>query len=344
MSGTPVSEFIHLVNDTMNSLEKTIQKEFDILYKRLIPLWKQECTAHVTPYVLSLVGLTNVGKSTLAEALLGFPVAPHKNGPATSIPVEYIYDQHWRMEVLTRHFEPEEIEFENAESLAQALKKRVVGIDAATAHSIAWVTVRGPMNLLKGGLTLADTPGFGSIQKDDDNIHQHKLEEFITARVHRVYFCVAAGDNSSISDDEKNFYNKINHLCNHIVVTKWESDENATQEYVDKFQPLFPGAKFIFVNAKNALKGKKSDLDVIKKSNIKTLQSIITHYRTPEGRRRMVLKDLSNLWKNFHRHLVTVYGLSEIPWRQDSLRRFYSACKAEEELWPISIDIERIMK
>jgi GTPase Era involved in 16S rRNA processing len=332
----------------MKSLDidmKPIQKEFDVLYnKRLIPLWKQERNAHATPYVLSLVGLTNVGKSTLAEALLGFPVAPHKNGPATSIPVEYIYDQHWQMEVLTRYIEHTEMKFENAESLAKALKKQVVDIDAGTAHSIAWVTVRGPMNLLNGALTLADTPGFGSVQKDDDNAHQQELEEFITARVHRVYFCVAAGN--SISPDEVNFYKKINHLCNHIVITKWDFDENEAQEYVDKykFQHFFPGAKFIFINAKNALEGKKSDLDIIKKSNIKALQSIIRRYGTLEGRSRMVLKDLSSLWKNFHHHLVTVYGLSEIPWRQDSLRRFYSACKAKEELRPISIDIERIMK
>ena len=40
-------------------------------------------------YVVAIVGLSNVGKSTLINALLGQELAPRRNGPCTSCPVEF---------------------------------------------------------------------------------------------------------------------------------------------------------------------------------------------------------------------------------------------------------------
>jgi len=342
MSDKPVSSFMLLLKETSKSLkDKQIVGAFDdFRHNRLDPLWHQENNAGVSPYVLSLVGLTNVGKSTIAEALLGFPVAPRKNGPATAIPVEYIHAPYWRMEILYRHScGKEETEFENASLLATELERRVVGVDAATASSIAWVTVRGPMMVLKDGLTLADTPGFGAAQKgDDDGTHQQRLEEFITKRVHRVYFCLAAGDNLTVSDAEVKFYQKIKHLCNHIIVNKWKfgGDIDKQQKYKNLHQRLFPEAKFVFVNAKMAIVGKQS--------NIESLQSVIESHATPERRRCMVWMDLLGAWKDFHYYMETVHRLSEIPWREVSKNSFLLSCETIDELQPIVSDIERIKK
>src|SRR5579862_396288 len=41
-------------------------------------------------YVVAVVGLTNVGKSTLLNALLGADLAPRRNGPCTSAPIEFV--------------------------------------------------------------------------------------------------------------------------------------------------------------------------------------------------------------------------------------------------------------
>ena len=86
MPHTPIEAFIHLVQNTAESLKNHPQRahagmvdDLDRFSReRLIPLWQREQKSSQNPYVLSFVGLTNVGKSTLMEALLGFPVAPRK--------------------------------------------------------------------------------------------------------------------------------------------------------------------------------------------------------------------------------------------------------------------------
>ena len=40
-------------------------------------------------YVVAFVGLSNVGKSTLLNALLGDELTPRRNGPCTGVPIEF---------------------------------------------------------------------------------------------------------------------------------------------------------------------------------------------------------------------------------------------------------------
>ena len=93
-----VAALLHLLNDTENCLRSSPDRSrtasladflHDFRVKRVHPLHRHAQRLGSARYVLSMVGLTNVGKSTLAQALLGHPVAPRRNGPATSVPVEY---------------------------------------------------------------------------------------------------------------------------------------------------------------------------------------------------------------------------------------------------------------
>ena len=48
-------------------------------------------------YVVGVVGLTNVGKSTLLNALFGVELAPHRNGPCTAAPIEFVHGEEHRV-------------------------------------------------------------------------------------------------------------------------------------------------------------------------------------------------------------------------------------------------------
>src|SRR5436189_273593 len=47
-------------------------------------------------HVVAVVGLSNVGKSTLLNALLGSDLAPHRNRPCTAAPIEFSYGSTYR--------------------------------------------------------------------------------------------------------------------------------------------------------------------------------------------------------------------------------------------------------
>lgn len=329
MPDTPIEALYHLIQKTNNTQKQSIQTRShdgvllsdalaNFSQKRLIPLWNQERNSLKSPYVLSLVGLSNVGKSTLTEALLGFPVAPRKSGPATAIPVEYIYSDNWAIEILYRNFHTDNLPFGNAESLGKELMKRVVTVDLKAASIVAWVTVKGPMEMLKSGLTLADTPGFGAaLIGHDDGAQSKRLEAFILNRVHRLFFCVAAGEEWTISDIEKDFYEKHSHICSHVIVNKWNGTADEEEKYKQKYSSIFPLAKFIFVDARLAL---------VKKSNFKAFHEIIDAYSTPDKRREMCLTELIRAWNDINRCIEKEYSIKHIEWSKLALQNFIHSC------------------
>lgn len=348
MPDTPVEAFINLVQETVASLRNqprlvspAVIDDLDVFCKkRLIPICIREQKSFRNPYVLSLIGLTNVGKSTLMEALLGFPVAPRKTGPATAIPVEYKYSDNWSIKVLYRASKrsPENFIFSDAHSLGRELAIKVVDVSDVQASEIAWVTVCGPMEMLVHGLNMADTPGFGAAQVgDDDGSHQRRLEDFISKRVDRVYFCVAAGTAWAVSDIEKEFYIKISHLCGHVIITKWEGTPAEEIDYRKRYQHLFPGAEILFVNAKRAIRNTNQSLDIEK------LKEIVAGYSTPESRRAMCDPELSLAWHEINEHMDIVHNLTHIPWRIDLLRQFYESCHGPPSLNKLCNDLKIII-
>ncbi len=344
----PVGAFIHLVEETASAMKLRRSYNADLvgdlerfLRERLMPIFRREEQSGTNPYVLSLVGLTNVGKSTLMEALLKFPVAPRKMGPATAIPVEYAYNENWQMCVLSRSFGTDVTNFNNAKSLGMELKKKVVEVDAKSAADIDWVTVSGPMGMLKDGLVMADTPGFGAAQTvDDDSSHQKMLEKFIFKRIHRVYFCVAAGETWAVQECERDFYKKISDCCGHVVVNKWKGSDQEAIEYEQRYRPVFPSAEFIFVNAKKAIQGQSENSpESISKSNLDRLHAVIDTYSTPDKRRAMCDPELAAAWHDIHKYLEIRHRVTYISWRRDSLNQFIETCRGRQRLAGVLDDL-----
>ena len=224
--------------------------------------------------------------------------------------------------------ESEDNPFSDAESLGTALRGIVVDVLPDDAAKIAWVTVIGPMKILKKGITLADTPGFGAAQiGNDDDTHQSRLKDFITKRVDRVYFCVAAGCSLSISDCESNFYRQISDLCGHVVVTKWEeTTTESKKEYERRYRGVFPGSAFFFVNARRGMSGTGDGFDLEK------LTEIIGNNSSSKKRLAMCNSELFSAWKNIVDYMEAVHQIKEIPWHKDSLFQFLQACRGHKEL------------
>lgn len=325
----PIASFIHLLQDTIRSLDPTREPNaatIELLEKfhkdRLLPLWERANRLSEKEYMLAFVGLTNVGKSTLMEALLGFPVAPQKNGPATAIPVKYRYAEKWNLRVRLKNTVRSETPYASAQELNEGLQKIVVCPTPQQIEDIDRVVVEGPMLSLKAGLILADTPGFGAAQEGENSTHQQQLEKFITEqKINDIYFCVASGDNWAVTPDEKKFYEKIAHRCSHVMITKWEGGEEDKKAYRDRYQRVFPSAAFVFVNAKRENLGKPGD------HGISELKEIIETNSTPEKRETIFWKDILVIWKDLREDMEELLGNKNLPWNPISLANFRSTCK-----------------
>ena len=339
-----VDAFVHLLHDTENCLRNSpghgrtkalIEFLRDFRIKRINPIHKRLGRMDSGRYVLSMVGLTNVGKSTLAHALLKHPVAPRRNGPATSIPVEYEHGLEWLMKtcsVETRSVQTER--FGSPQPLAQALERRVFDVSQDQADKIERVLVRGPMDSIEGGLVFADTPGFGAAQSGDAQVnhHQARLTEYVHKRVHEVLFCVS-GANCAIKTEEVAFFQAIQDLCSTVVVTKWDGEpearEREIQAYKTQFAHLFPLCGFIFIEAKWAIEGQaKGTPGKLEESGVNELNTFIRERATIEGRRATVRQQLLSARQDLlelAREPLRESGLAAVPWRADGVLRMSAA-------------------
>lgn len=331
-SFSPIEAFIFLVQETaelaknqkiLNEAQRGYLEDFRA--SRLIPIYQREKLAQKSPFTLCFVGLTNVGKSTLIEALLGAPVAPKKNGPATAVPVEYSFSPRWALEV---HYHdaalpPVNRHFEEPAALAAEVSRHVIDQTPHDTDKIAAVCVTGPMELLKNNLVLADTPGIGAaILEPAANSEGVPAEASWIREGGRAYLCVAAGVSWKVSPEETDFYRTLRHICSNIIVTKWEDDAARQQEWKDTFGELFPGANFDFVNARRGV-------------NVEQLRSIIDAQSSLERRLFLTRRELSQAWMDLRSHFKQVYQ-AEIPWRKDALERFLHTCSHHAELHMIT--------
>lgn len=340
MPCSPTDAFAFLLQETITQTmpahhsggERSSEFQFSFLEdfrrSRIIPLHQRHQLASRTPFTLCFVGLTNVGKSTLIESVLGEPVAPILNGPATAVPVEYSRDPEWKLEVFYHSAEtrPSLSRFESSHAMATEIRKRVIGLTDEQAAKIAVVCIKGPFSTLDGDIVLADTPGFGAArlsptgQKSGDDWRAHVIRN-----AGRAYLCVGAGASWHVSPEEQDFYRGLSHLCANVIVTKWEGTDADKAEWVATFERLFPGADFEFVNAKRAL-------------NVERIQSIVSAQATERARVTQIHCELLKAWHDLKDHFRNTFKTS-IPWRRDSLTRFRAACVRFQELESITNEL-----
>jgi len=332
--------FLHLLNDTESFIKRSpglYQTEDlerflrDFRTKRVNPLYHRLKRLESPRYVLSMVGLTNVGKSTLAHALLGHPVAPRRNGPATAIPVEYEYSHEWLLKTHSLGTQQvRKLTFESLAELSTALKAKVFSASkslSSTDERIERIIVRGPMDLLKDGIVFADTPGFGAAQSEvDGSSHEQVLVDYLKAHVHEVMFCVS-GSNAMVSRSEERFFRAIQEICSTVIVTKWDSDPDVRareeKKYREKFSELFPYCEFMFVEAKWAIEGRERE-------SIEALNVLIRERATRENRIAAIRDQVVSAWDDLQELMqepLRKSGAPSVPWGKASLPMFLNAAK-----------------
>lgn len=338
-----VAAFLHLLHDTEQCIRKSpgyyradalVDFLRDFRLKRINPIHKRLQRMDSGRYVISMVGLTNVGKSTLAHALLRHPVAPRRNGPATSIPVEYQHGDEWLTKTCHLDSRTVQIEhFNSPQALAPSLQRRVFDVSDEESGRIERVLVSGPMDLLEGGLVFADTPGFGAVQPEEtQGSHQTRLSAYVHQHVHEVLFCVS-GANCAVKTEEVDFFRAIRELCSTVVVTKWDGEpdtrDREMQAYKAQFAHLFPLCGFMFIEAKWAIEGQdKGTPGKLEASGVNELRSFIRQRASNDGRRSALCQQIVDAWEDLLelvREPLRESCLPSVPWRQDALLRIKGA-------------------
>ncbi len=188
--------------------------------RRLIPVGGR--------YVVALAGLTNVGKSTLLNALLSEEIAPRFNGPCTSVAVEFAYGPGYSVTVRTGSILSATYSCESVQQLNKQLESLASAQGDELNTAAKYIQVTTPH--IPEGMVLADTPGFGAVEDSGETgSHEESLKQYLTHQVSQVFWVVLA--EQGIGRREVGFYDKfLMQKCNDIVVTgseDWDAKERA---------------------------------------------------------------------------------------------------------------------
>lgn len=217
--------------------------------------------------VVAFVGLTNVGKSTLMSALFGAKVAPMQNRAWSSVPVEYRYGEEYEASAdFTTSITSESRKFRNADEMLTFISAFAT---AGGNQDTSALYARMPSEILKDGLVIADTPGFGAATAAGGAAHEDSVKKYLP---HADYVIWVISSQQGVTQNELDFYKHfIDGHCENIVVNCFDEFSTEDQRNFERTngKPLKVRMNWHFVDAKAALRGKLSnDPDQVEESGI----------------------------------------------------------------------------
>ncbi|MGE4102054.1 MAG: dynamin family protein [Pirellulales bacterium] len=284
-------------------------------------------------YVVAVVGLTNVGKSTLLNALLGSDLAPRRNGPCTAAPIEFVRGSelrvtaHYRQAAGRRAIVCSDTTMLHAQLAAWADERGDV------ARSIRKVVVELPTDLLAGGLVVADTPGFGAAQTGEDaGRHDAAVQQYLQQDVSQVFWIVLA--EQGIGKREMQFHDRFfAEICDDVVVTGCEDwgdrdRERFRQRFLAQFYQRIPA--FHFVSGLEGLRSRQTeDAAGFEAAGIPLLEARIRQLADPRGRLTSLADAIGQLVEDMGAWFVEFRDdrgeALQTWWRPDSWLRWSSA-------------------
>ena len=208
---------------------------------------------------VALIGRSNVGKSTMLNAMLGCDVAPRRNGPYTAAVVEYQYDSKYSA-ILQYPNEPL-VSIEDcgsAEELLRFLAEHAAVTEASTQTQTPRIIVKVPSPLLKNNLVVCDTPGLGATDgsNSEEGLHDDIVKDFLSNEDCDQLFWVfkenpQRDEIDFIKQLQENVFIQYSSLIN--VFEEWS--ENEKQRVIRDLhsETFIFNNRIKFVNAKEAL-------------------------------------------------------------------------------------------
>lgn len=284
-------------------------------------------------YVVAIVGLSNVGKSTLLNALLGSDLAPRRNGPCTAAPIEFAHGDDYRVTAYYRDQIRRPMWLcEGVEDVHDRLAALADDSETDSARSIHKVVVAAPHPLLAGDLVIADTPGDGAAQSSGaPESHDEALRRYLQEDISQVFLVVLA--EQGIGKREKSLHDQFcADVCNDVVVTgceDWSPEE--CQRFRRRFSPSFSHTMpvFHFVSGLEGLKARAAnDLPALEAAGIPELECRIRELAERSGRNAAIQRALLQLADDvayWMHELIKKRGRSlSCLWRPDSWDRWVS--------------------
>ncbi len=281
--------------------------------------------------VVAVVGLTNVGKSTLLNALLGEEFAPRRNRPCTSIPIEFCHGPSLGVTVYyEERLERPTWRFDTPREVHGCLERLGEGEGGTARGAIRRIEVTLPSPLLAGGLVIADTPGFGAGQVGEAaGSHEAALRGYLERDVTRVFWVVLA--DQGIGRREVEFRDQFfARVCDDLVITgceDWDVDDRARfrARYADSFGHRVPA--FHFVSGLQGLDARRNaDERALEDAGIVELERRIRDLANPEDRLRSASEELVRLTEDLAYWLSGYHDDRSRPltlwWRPDSWSRW----------------------
>jgi GTP-binding protein EngB required for normal cell division len=284
-------------------------------------------------YSVGVVGLTNVGKSTLLNAIFGCELAPRRNGPCTSAPIEFTHGPELRVEAWFRHsLKKSAWSCGNVEAVHERLSAMADDSGAEQNRLVRKVVVEVPLPILYGGLVISDTPGFGAAQTDDAaGSHETALKEYLRTEISQVFWVVLG--EQGIGKREKEFHNSFfGEICDDVIVTgcdDWEESDKSN--FRKRFSAIFSQRlpRFHFVSGKRGnIAKQQNNRDELERAGIPALEERIKSLADAGGRFQAIIEGYRQLgrdmrdWHGENAEDATG-GIASL-WRPDSWIRWRS--------------------
>jgi len=251
--------------------------------------------------VVAFCGKTNVGKSTLMNALLGEKIAPVRNCDWSARPVEYTYSGIPAL-LIADKYPPVKREFSNDDELSSALKDLTTMANPSLAVGQEHLVVQADFPILRDGLIICDMPGFlaatGDETEEKEGVHDFDIKEYL--RKNGSFLQIYLISNAQLPDQSVIRFIREN-LIDHpltVVINYRESDD--IEQRKRQLESSWGGAldrvlDFYYINAKKSCRQENDELN--------KLTSHIKRRSATTNREAAACEDLVNLYRNLYSYL-----------------------------------------